>query len=46
MRYVCVDDCGPAINPLLIDGQVHGGIAQGVRRRCTSRSCTTTRASS
>lgn len=30
VRYVTVDDCGPAINPLLIDGQVHGGIAQGV----------------
>ena len=25
-----VDDCGPAINPMLIDGQVHGGIAHGV----------------
>jgi carbon-monoxide dehydrogenase large subunit len=30
VRYVCVDDCGPAINPALIDGQVHGGIAHGV----------------
>jgi carbon-monoxide dehydrogenase large subunit len=30
VRYVCVDDCGPAINPLLIDGQVHGGVVQGV----------------
>jgi carbon-monoxide dehydrogenase large subunit len=29
-RYVCVDDCGPAINPMLIDGQVHGGITHGV----------------
>jgi carbon-monoxide dehydrogenase large subunit len=29
-RYVCVDDCGPAINPLLIDGQVHGGVVHGV----------------
>jgi carbon-monoxide dehydrogenase large subunit len=28
-RWVAVDDCGPAINPMLIDGQVHGGIAQG-----------------
>ena len=26
VRYVAVDDCGPAINPMLIDGQVHGGI--------------------
>ena len=30
VRYVAVDDCGPAINPLLIDGQVHGGITHGV----------------
>jgi carbon-monoxide dehydrogenase large subunit len=30
VRYVAVDDCGPAINPLLIDGQVHGGIAQSI----------------
>ena len=30
VRYVAVDDCGPAINPMLIDGQVHGGIAQAV----------------
>jgi carbon-monoxide dehydrogenase large subunit len=29
-RYVSVDDCGPAINPMLIDGQVHGGIVHGV----------------
>ncbi|HVP04030.1 MAG TPA: xanthine dehydrogenase family protein molybdopterin-binding subunit [Solirubrobacteraceae bacterium] len=29
-RYVAVDDCGPAINPLLIDGQVHGGIVFAV----------------
>jgi aerobic carbon-monoxide dehydrogenase large subunit len=30
VRYVAVDDCGPAINPMLIDGQVHGGVAHGV----------------
>jgi carbon-monoxide dehydrogenase large subunit len=30
VRYVAVDDCGPAINPLLIDGQVHGGIVHGI----------------
>ena len=30
VRYVAVDDCGPAINPMLIDGQVHGGIAHGI----------------
>ncbi len=30
VRWVAVDDCGPAINPKLIEGQVHGGIAHGV----------------
>ena len=29
-RYSVVDDCGLEINPLLVKGQVHGGIAQGV----------------
>jgi aerobic carbon-monoxide dehydrogenase large subunit len=29
-RIVCVDDCGTILNPLLVDGQRHGGIAQGV----------------
>src|SRR5262249_17198040 len=28
--YVAVDDCGTRISPLLVEGQVHGGIAQGV----------------
>ncbi|MGH8987605.1 MAG: xanthine dehydrogenase family protein molybdopterin-binding subunit [Acidimicrobiales bacterium] len=30
VRYVAVDDCGNQINPLIVDGQVHGGIAQGI----------------
>ncbi|HEY6018275.1 MAG TPA: molybdopterin cofactor-binding domain-containing protein [Gaiellaceae bacterium] len=29
-RYIAVDDVGKVINPLIVDGQVHGGIAQGV----------------
>jgi len=29
-RYVAVDDCGNIINPLIVDGQVHGGVAQGI----------------
>jgi len=29
-RVIAVDDCGPVINPLLVEGQVHGGVAQGV----------------
>jgi aerobic carbon-monoxide dehydrogenase large subunit len=30
LRYVAVDDCGRVINPLIVDGQVHGGVAQGI----------------
>ncbi len=30
LKYVAVDDCGNVINPLLVDGQVHGGIAHSV----------------
>ncbi len=30
MRYVAVDDCGRVLNPLILDGQRHGGIAQGI----------------
>ncbi|MFQ5897106.1 MAG: xanthine dehydrogenase family protein molybdopterin-binding subunit [Candidatus Methylomirabilia bacterium] len=30
LRYVAVDDVGTVINPMIVDGQVHGGIAQGV----------------
>jgi carbon-monoxide dehydrogenase large subunit len=30
LRYVAVDDCGKVINPLIVDGQVHGGITQGL----------------
>lgn len=29
-RYVAVDDCGEIINPMIVEGQVHGGIAQGI----------------
>jgi carbon-monoxide dehydrogenase large subunit len=30
VRYVAVDDCGNPINPLLIDGQVHGGVVHAI----------------
>lgn len=30
LRHVAVDDCGRIVNPLLAEGQIHGGIAQGV----------------
>ncbi len=29
-RYVAVDDCGRVINPMLVEGQIHGGLAQGI----------------
>jgi carbon-monoxide dehydrogenase large subunit len=29
-KYVAVDDCGPIINPLIVEGQIHGGLAQGI----------------
>jgi aerobic carbon-monoxide dehydrogenase large subunit len=29
-RYIAVDDVGKVINPMIVDGQVHGGIAQGI----------------
>lgn len=29
-RYIAVDDCGRVINPLLVDGQIQGGLAQGI----------------
>lgn len=30
LAYACVDDCGRAINPLIVEGQVHGGTAHGI----------------
>jgi CO/xanthine dehydrogenase Mo-binding subunit len=30
VRYVAVDDCGKIISPMLVTGQVHGGLAQGI----------------
>jgi aerobic carbon-monoxide dehydrogenase large subunit len=29
-RYIAVDDCGRVINPMIVEGQIHGGIVQGV----------------
>jgi carbon-monoxide dehydrogenase large subunit len=37
LRYFAVDDCGKVINPLLVDGQVHGGIAQGLGQALLER---------
>jgi carbon-monoxide dehydrogenase large subunit len=30
VKYVAVDDCGNVINPMIVEGQVHGGVAQGI----------------
>jgi aerobic carbon-monoxide dehydrogenase large subunit len=30
LRYVAVDDCGTMINPMVVEGQIHGGIAHGI----------------
>jgi carbon-monoxide dehydrogenase large subunit len=30
LRYVAVDDCGVQLNPTLVEGQIHGGVAQGI----------------
>ena len=30
VRYVAVDDCGAVVNPLIVDGQIHGGVTQGI----------------
>ena len=30
VRHVAVDDCGTVLNPMLVEGQIHGGIAQGL----------------
>ncbi len=29
-RYIAIDDCGPQINPVIVEGQVHGGVVQGI----------------
>ncbi|NBM20524.1 xanthine dehydrogenase family protein molybdopterin-binding subunit [Streptomyces sp. GC420] len=29
-KYVCVDDVGRVVNPMIVEGQVHGGLAQGI----------------
>ncbi|MBA2294342.1 MAG: xanthine dehydrogenase family protein molybdopterin-binding subunit, partial [Actinobacteria bacterium] len=30
VRYVAVDDVGTVVNPTIVDGQIHGGLAQGI----------------
>ncbi len=42
--YVAIDDIGAVVNPLIVDGQVHGGIAQGIAQALSRRPSTTTTA--
>ena len=35
VRYVCMDDVGQVVNPLIVEGQVHGGIVQGLGQALT-----------
>jgi carbon-monoxide dehydrogenase large subunit len=30
LRYLVVEDCGTTVNPMIVDGQVQGGVAQGI----------------
>ena len=45
-RFVAVDDCGTRINPMIVEGQIHGGLARASARRSGRAPSTTTRASS
>lgn len=37
LRYVACDDCGRVVNPLLVEGQVHGSLAQGLAQALLER---------
>ena len=39
-RFIAVDDCGPRINPMIVEGQIHGGLAEVGRSASTTRACT------
>ncbi len=36
-RYVVVEDCGPVINPMIVEGQIHGAVAQGIGEALAER---------
>ena len=38
-RFVAIDDCGNIINPLVVEGQVHGGLTQGLSSGIVRRNC-------
>jgi carbon-monoxide dehydrogenase large subunit len=35
LRYVIAEDCGPMLNPMIVEGQTHGGLAQGIGEALT-----------
>ena len=39
LSYVAVDDCGNQVNPMIVEGQVHGGIVQGVAQALWEEAC-------
>jgi carbon-monoxide dehydrogenase large subunit len=39
LRYVVAEDCGRVINPLIVDGQIHGGSAQGIATALLEELC-------
>jgi len=43
-RFLAVDDCGVVINPMIVEGQIHGGLTEGSRWRSSRRSSTTPKA--
>jgi len=42
-KWVAVDDFGKIINPMIVEGQVHGGLAQGIGQALTEAASTTKR---
>ena len=42
-RFIAVDDCGVRINPMIVDGQIHGGLAEGDRDRADGADLASTR---
>jgi len=39
LKYVVVHDCGTVINPLILEGQIHGGVAQGIGNAFYEKLC-------
>jgi aerobic carbon-monoxide dehydrogenase large subunit len=36
-EYTVVEDCGPVINPMIVEGQIHGALAQGIGEALSER---------